>query len=130
MGWIIKAISQGIIAQMRVFGGSIGVAVSVIVLITKIQDGLQDSLTQEQLDQFYRDPLSLFRFPPLQQLMARRAFIEAFKIDMYICIGVACASLVVALFTFQRHPPSVKTKLQDLENELARGAPLPETSRV
>lgn len=125
-----KAISQGIIAQMRVFGGSIGVAVSIIVLITRIQSSLQDTLTEEQLAQFYRSPLSLFTFSPAQQLQAREAFIKAFDIDMYICIGVGAASLIVALFTYQRHPPSVKKKLQDLENELARGAPLPETSET
>lgn len=128
-----KAISQGIIAQMRVFGGSLGVAISIIVLITKIQNGLEDTLTPEQLASFYRSPLALFQFGPQQQLLARQAFIDAFRVDMYICVGVSIASLLVALFTFQRHPPSVQSKLADLEKELSRGAPLtdaPETAEA
>ncbi|KAJ4153604.1 hypothetical protein LMH87_010086 [Akanthomyces muscarius] len=127
------AISQGIIAQMRVFGGSLGVAISIIVLITKIQNGLEDTLTPEQLASFYRSPLALFQFGPQQQLLARQAFIDAFRVDMYICVGVSIASLLVALFTFQRHPPSVQSKLADLEKELSRGAPLtdaPETAEA
>lgn len=108
---------------MRVFGGSIGVAVSIIVLITKIQTGLEASVTQEQLESFYRDPLTLFQLAPDQQLLAREAFIDAFRVDMYICVGVSIASLLVALFTFQKHPPSVQSKLEDLEKELSRAAP-------
>ncbi|OAA58692.1 Major facilitator superfamily domain, general substrate transporter [Cordyceps fumosorosea ARSEF 2679] len=118
------AISQGIIAQMRVFGGSLGVAISIIVLIAKIQSGLQDSLTPDQLASFYRSPLILLQFGPKQQLVARQAFIDAFRVDMYVCVGVSVASLLVALFTYQRHPPSVQSKLEDLERELARGAAL------
>lgn len=114
------AIAQGIIAQSRVFGGSIGVAISIIVLIAKIQSSLQDSLTQEQLQNFYRSPLVLFTFTPEQQQKARDSFIDTFNLDMYICIGVSALSLLVAMFTFQRHPPSVKSKLADLEAELRR----------
>ncbi|KAM3440691.1 hypothetical protein NHJ13734_003148 [Beauveria thailandica] len=124
------AISQGIIAQMRVFGGSLGVSISIIVLITKIQEGLQGSLTPDELASFYRSPLALFQFGPKQQLLARQAFIDAFRLDMYICVGVSAASLLVALFTYQRHPPSVQSKLEDLEKELARGAALTEASQT
>lgn len=113
---------------MRVFGGSIGVAISIIVLITKIQTGLQHTLSADQLASFYRSPLALFTFSPEQQMLARKAFIDAFQIDMYICIGVSLASLAVSLFTFQRNPPSVQSKLADVEAELMRSAPLQETS--
>ncbi|KAJ3478667.1 hypothetical protein NLG97_g8514 [Lecanicillium saksenae] len=119
------AIAQGVIAQMRVFGGSIGVAVSIVVLIMKIQNTLEDVLTPEQLASFYRSPLVLFSFGPAQQLLARQAFIDAFRVDMWICMGVSIASLFVALFTYQKNPPSVQSKLQELENELSRGAALP-----
>lgn len=115
---------------MRVFGGSLGVAVSIIVLITKIQNGLQGTLTEEQLASFYRSPLALFQFGPEQQLLARQAFIDAFRVDMYICVGVSIASLFVALFTYQRHPPSVQSKLDDLEKELSRGAALTEAAET
>ena len=113
---------------MRVFGGSVGVAISVIVLIAKIQSRLEGVVTPDQLANFYRSPLSVTSFGPVQQLLAREAFVDAFKIDMYICIGVSVASLVVSLFAFQRHPPSVKTKLADLEAELLRGAAMTESN--
>lgn len=113
------AISQGIIAQMRVFGGSLGVASSVIILINKIESVLSGTLTPEQLAEFYRSPLILLHFPPKQQLLAREAFIEAFREDMLLCVGIGAASFFVSLFTFQRKPPSVKAKLASLEAELA-----------
>ncbi len=115
---------------MRVFGGSLGVSISIIVLITKIQNGLQDSLTPDQLASFYRSPLALFQFGPKEQLLARYAFIDAFRVDMYICVAMSIASLVAALFTYQRHPPSVQSKLADLEKELARSAPPADTSET
>jgi hypothetical protein len=115
---------------MRVFGGSMGVAISIIVLIEKIQSRLQDSLTPEQLEGFYRSPLTLFTFSTSQQLLAREAFIDAFRTDMYICVGVSVASLFVSLFTYQRHPPSVKSRLADLEAELARSAAIVDASRA
>lgn len=110
---------------MRVFGGSVGVAVSIIVLITRIQVNLQDVLTPEQLASFYRSPLVMFTFSLGQQLLAREAFVDAFRIDMYICVGVSMASFCISLFTYQKHPPSVKSKLEDLEAELHRSAALP-----
>lgn len=115
-----EAISQGIIAQMRVFGGSLGVASSIIVLIDKIQAVLGDQLTPEQLQDFYRNPLIILTFAPDNAVKARNAFIECFREDMYICIGISCASFIVSLFTFQRNPPSVKSKLASLEAELAQ----------
>ncbi|WPH04784.1 Hypothetical protein R9X50_00768000 [Acrodontium crateriforme] len=118
------AISQSLVAQARVFGGSVGVASSIIVLISTIQSSLGRSLTPQQLGAFYRSPLVIFSFPPEQQHLARLAFIDAFNTDMYICIGVSAASVVAALFTFQRRPPSLKTKLMELEAELSRAAAL------
>ncbi|GAB0139393.1 hypothetical protein EsHS_00000047 [Epichloe bromicola] len=130
VGFEDHAISQGIIAQMRVFGGSIGVAISIIVLITRIQTNLKDILTPEQLANFYRSPLTIFTFSSAQQMLAREAFIDAFRIDMYICLGVSVASLFVSLFTYQEHPPSVKSRLDDLEAELSRSAALSGSSEV
>lgn len=105
---------------MRVFGGSLGVASSIIVLINKIQTVLGDNLSESQLQDFYRNPLIILTFAPDNATKARDAFIEGFREDMYICIGMSCASFVVSLFTFQRHPPSVKSKLASLEAELAQ----------
>lgn len=115
---------------MRVFGGSVGVAISIIVLITKIQSSLQGTLTPEQLANFYRSPLTLFTFSSAQQLVAREAFIDAFRVDMYICLGVSIASLFVSFFTYQTHPPSVKSRLEDLEAELTRSTAIGAASEV
>ena len=106
---------------MRVFGGSIGVATSFFVLNTKIQRNLQSTLTAQQLQDVYRSPLAMLSFSPLQLLEARQTFIDAFQIDMYICVGVSSACLVASLCTYQRRPPSVKTRLADVEAELERG---------
>ncbi|TPX07403.1 uncharacterized protein E0L32_002127 [Thyridium curvatum] len=76
------AVAQGIVAQMRVFGGSIGVAAGFIVLNSLIQQKLTGVLSPQQLDDFYRTPIVITSFNILQQLEVRRTYIQAFTVNM------------------------------------------------
>lgn len=107
---------------MRVFGGSIGVATGFIVLNSLIQQKLTGVLSPQQLDDFYRTPIVITSFNILQQLEVRRTYIQAFTVNMRMCMGISAGCLLASLFTYQRNPPSIKKRLDDLEAVYARSA--------
>ncbi|GFF35577.1 hypothetical protein IFM46972_04597 [Aspergillus udagawae] len=114
------AVGQGVVAQLRIFGGSIGIASSFIVFNQNIQEALAGVLTPAQLDDFYRSPTAIFSFPVMDQLLVRQTYIDVFNIDMRVCAGISAVCLVTTLFTFQRRPLSIKERLADLEEAYAR----------
>lgn len=114
------AVAQGIVAQLRIFGGSIGIASGFIVFNTNVQHTLAGVLTPGQLDEFYRTPAAIKRLPVRQQLVVRQVYVSTFNTDMRICAGIAAACLVATLCTYQRNPQSIKQRLADLEEAYAR----------
>ncbi|KAL2820815.1 MFS general substrate transporter [Aspergillus cavernicola] len=114
------AVAQGIVAQLRIFGGSIGIAAAFIVFNNKVQETLTGVLTVEQLEQFYRTPAAIYRLPAAQQLVVREVYVGTFNTDMRICAGIAAACLIATLCTYQRRPQSIKERLADLEEAYAR----------
>jgi hypothetical protein len=124
------ALAQGITAQMRLFGGSTGVAASFIVLNTKIQNTLGSVLSPEQLGDFYKSPAAILSFTLAEKIEVRETYIDAFAIDMRICIGISVASLLASLCTYQRNPPSIQKRLDDLEKLHARSTDISMTAAV
>ncbi|KAK1147259.1 hypothetical protein N8T08_001998 [Aspergillus melleus] len=114
------AVAQGVVAQLRIFGGSVGIAASFIIFNHKIQQTLAGALTQAQLDDFYRSPTAIFSFTVNQQLLVRQIYVNVFNIDLRVCAGISAACLVATLFTFQRRPQSIKERFADLEEAYAR----------
>ncbi|KAL2814051.1 major facilitator superfamily domain-containing protein [Aspergillus granulosus] len=114
------AVAQGIVAQLRIFGGSIGIASGFIVFNINVQHTLASVLTPEQLDAFYRTPAAIYSLPIRQQLVVRQVYVSTFNTDMRICAGVAAACLVATLCTYQRKPQSIKQRLADLEEVYVR----------
>ncbi|AEO70627.1 uncharacterized protein THITE_2132082 [Thermothielavioides terrestris NRRL 8126] len=108
------AVGQGLIAQMLVFGGSLGVASSFIVLNNTIQDRLTNVLSPTQLRDFCTSPTAIYSFVSLQQLEVREVYIDTFNANMRVCIGISPVSIVAVLCSFQRNPPTLKSRLADL----------------
>ena len=107
---------------MRVFGGSLGVASSFIVLTQMVQDRLTGVLTPEQMAAFNTSPVAIYRFPIAQQLAVRAVYIDTFSVNMHVCTGFSAVCLVLALCTYQSNPPTMKKRLEDLEELYARSA--------
>nr|UWV21335.1 polyketide synthase 2 [Chaetomium globosum] len=116
------AIAQGLVAQMRVLGGSLGVAASFLVLNSRIAQTLTGVLSAEELEAFYRSPTVMRSFAAYKQLQVRTTYIEAFQADMYMCIAMSAACLIASLCVYQSRPPSIKKRLDDLEAIYARTA--------
>ncbi len=100
---------------MRISGGSIGVAISFIMLYVRVTHELQGEFTPAQLRDIYQSPLSVSSFTISQLLLARRAYIAAFTDIMRLSIGVSGACLLVSLFVWQKRPAKIQEKLAAME---------------
>jgi hypothetical protein len=110
--------AQGIIAQVRILGGSLGIAASTAILGTK---------TREQLSGLSPTTLS----PPIhgditnmvsaEAQSVRQAYGHAFREDMRMCLAVTAAAVVLTGLAFRRRRLTLAEmrKLQ-IEEEVRR----------
>ncbi|BCS24885.1 uncharacterized protein APUU_41329S [Aspergillus puulaauensis] len=91
--------AQGIIAQLRILGGSLGISTSTVFLNTKANELLSGLLTpQEQATLGHGGaPLS-----PEKRSVVHRAFSEAFHNDMVAGVAVSGAAVLVVLGAYRR----------------------------
>ncbi|KAI8632423.1 major facilitator superfamily transporter [Xylariaceae sp. FL1651] len=87
--------AQGIVAQVRVFGGSLGIAASSAIL--EIQLG--GSVTPQQISSLESGGADL---TPSQLDAIRKAYSSAFREDMRVCTVIAGIALLWALGTYSR----------------------------
>ncbi|KAI1823589.1 major facilitator superfamily transporter [Xylaria intraflava] len=91
--------AQGIVAQVRVFGGSLGIAASSAILGVSLQAEVGGSTTSRQVFSVEGSEATL----AAGELAAiRRAYASAFREDMRVCTIVAGTALIWALGTYNR----------------------------
>lgn len=108
------ALGQGLIAQGRVIGGTLGVAMGSALFGNHIA-GLAGVLTPAEITTLARNPGFASTLEPVQQVAVRQAFAASFNQSLRICTYVAAVSLFISLFVWQRHPPSIQTRKKQLE---------------
>ncbi|KAL2016161.1 hypothetical protein VTK56DRAFT_4129 [Thermocarpiscus australiensis] len=117
------ASAQGIIAQVRILGGSIGIAASSAVLGAKTRGELGDgSVSPELLAHLASDPAS---FSPEQWAGIRRVYTDALREDMIVCCAVLAAAVVCTLGIYRRGRVSIEEMLKQrhrAEGERRRAA--------
>ena len=96
---------------MRSLGGSIGLAIGVIVFNSQIRHStsLANELTPDQMTALFKSPLTISTLTPEQQALVSRVYATAFTQEMKVATYIAAACFLVSLFTFQRHPPPLPT---------------------
>lgn len=92
---------------MRSLGGSIGLAVCVIVFNKRIRasEALAAELSPEQMSALFKSPFVISRFTLEQQALVARVYAKAFTQEMQVATYIAAACFVMSLFTLQRHRP-------------------------
>lgn len=114
-----SAATQGALIQVRSLGGSIGLAIAVIVLNAEIRSSatLNDELSSEQLDALYRSPLLIETFSVAQQTLVARIHAHAFVQQMRVATYIIAAGFVVSLLTLERKPvqPAIAQQPNDEE---------------
>ena len=92
---------------MRSLGGSIGLAIGVIVFNSQIRASkeLTSALTAREMAAVLKSPLVIAQLTPEQQAMVSRAYASAFTQEMRVATYIAAACFVVSVLTLQKHPP-------------------------
>ena len=96
------AVAQGIVAQMRVLGGSIGVAMANGLVTRQSRADLRGILTVEQVGELQTSTKILETLDAVQRQAVRQVYSDAFSTTMRICTYLAAVCLVVSFFTFRR----------------------------
>ena len=106
----IPAVAQGTVAQSRIFGGAIGIAVSTIVMNNHVQDTLEGVVSSDVLQSLYKSPFTITQYGVSTEALFRESYIRAFSQDMKISMYVAIVAFVVSICAWQRHPPTVQER--------------------
>jgi hypothetical protein len=97
----ILAVAQGIIAQARVLGGSIGIAASTAILGVKEHQQLVGIVTPAQLATLETSARTM----TIAQLHAvRQAYSDSFSEAMTVCAAISGACVLATLLTYRKQP--------------------------
>ena len=107
------AVAQGIVAQVRVLGGSIGIAASTAILGVTERCDLAGVVSASQLASLQTAAQTL---SPAKRLAVRQAYADAFNESLTVC-AVVMAVCVVTLGTFQRRPVRMDERMERREVE-------------
>ncbi|KAK3306951.1 uncharacterized protein B0T15DRAFT_393025, partial [Chaetomium strumarium] len=100
--------AQGIMSQVRIFGGSIGIAASSAILGTKTRAVLAGgSVPPEALANLASDSLA-----PEQWALIRRLYTDALKEDMIVCCAVLAAATICTLGVCRRNRVSFEEMMK------------------
>ncbi|KAI1131292.1 major facilitator superfamily transporter [Nemania abortiva] len=91
--------AQGIVAQVRVFGGSLGIAASSAILQISLRAQVGGSATSQQISSVEGGGTNL---APSELAAIRRGYANAFREDMKVCTIIASIALLWALGTYSR----------------------------
>ena len=104
------AVAQGIVAQARILGGSIGIAASTAILGATKQRELIGIVSEEQVATLN----SSARLLSSGQLRAIRvAYADAFNESLLVCAVVSGVCVLATIGTFQRHPQDLRERRQE-----------------
>ncbi|CZT12847.1 related to multidrug transporter [Rhynchosporium agropyri] len=109
-----RTVAQGIIAQARVLGGSIGIAASTAILSKMRHRYLSNILTTPQLLNLEASSRSL---TPAQHLAVQTAYSTSFSESMKVCAAVSGACVLATLITFRRTPMVIMERRDEQARE-------------
>ncbi|KAL3428496.1 major facilitator superfamily transporter [Phlyctema vagabunda] len=102
------AVAQGIVAQCRILGGSIGIAASTATLGVMQRKRLSGIVGESQLASLSHSSHSTLSDDQLNAV--HQVYSDAFSRDMIVCTIISSVCILVTLGTFQKHPLSVEEK--------------------
>ncbi|KAF4498071.1 multidrug transporter [Fusarium agapanthi] len=98
------ASAQGAVAQSRVLGGCIGLAVCTVIFNSHVNEYLQDHLTSAQLASLHRSPLTSLQLPGHLQDLVRDVYAGAFAEEIKVMMLVCAVMVALSLFSLERNP--------------------------
>ncbi|XXH05841.1 hypothetical protein Hte_012279 [Hypoxylon texense] len=108
------AVAQGALAQARVFGGAIGIAICGIIFNRKVTSDLEGKMDPVDLAALHHSPTIASWLPQDIQLLVRSVYASAFTGDINVMIGVAVAGVVASAFLYEKHPPPMSESAKEV----------------
>lgn len=96
------AVAMGSVAQFRVMGGAIGLAMLTTASNGFVRRQLSDALTAEQLSQLLQYPESMSALPASVEEAARLIFAEGYKLQIQILTGLAAGQIPASFLMWQK----------------------------
>ncbi|KAI1101000.1 MFS general substrate transporter [Jackrogersella minutella] len=109
------AVAQGAIAQARVFGGAVGIAVCSIIFNRKVTTELGSRMDPDDMAALHHSPTIAPWLPDDVKLLVRSVYASAFTGDVNVMIGIAALGVIASVFTYEQCPPSMSTVPQTKE---------------
>ncbi|KAL9566443.1 hypothetical protein ACKAV7_009358 [Fusarium commune] len=98
------ASAQGAVAQARVLGGCIGLAVCTVIFNSHVNEYLQDHLTSAQLAGLHRSPLTSLQLPGHLRDFVSDVYAGAFAEEIKVMMLVCAVMVALSLFSLERNP--------------------------
>lgn len=114
------AVAQGLMAQVRMLGGSIGIAASTVILGIRQRQQLLNTqlLSPAQLESLAE---SMPHLSPTQRFAVRQAYTDAFNETLIVCSVIGGVALLSTTLAWQKNPVSLEDRRrQQFEIEAAR----------
>jgi hypothetical protein len=108
-------VAQGTIAQSRILGGAIGIAVSTMTMNDHLQANFEGTISPASLQTLFISPFTIAEFGSGINLRFRETFISIFAADMRIAMYVSIAAFLACLCAWQKNPRTIHQKREPLE---------------
>jgi hypothetical protein len=93
-------------AQSRILGGNIGLAVATVIQNSNLNPGLQDVISQSQIADLKQSLNAIRNFAPSEASAVAGVFQDAFIAQMEVYVVLAGVCLLLCPFIFDHKPPS------------------------
>lgn len=93
---------MGTIAQFRVMGGAIFLAIVTTVFNSLIRSHLAEYVTPDQINTILQSVQTIYTYPPETQDAIRAIFSEGYRLQMYILVGCAGAEMLGSFLMWQK----------------------------
>ncbi|OTB04013.1 hypothetical protein M426DRAFT_73723 [Hypoxylon sp. CI-4A] len=101
------AVAQGAVAQARVLGGAIAIAICSIVFNKKVTTDLGDAMRPDDINALRHSPTITSWLPEDAKLLVQSTYAQAFTSDIYVMIGIAVVGVIASILTYEKYPPAM-----------------------
>lgn len=102
------AVAMGAVAQFRVMGGVICLAIVTSVFNGTIRSGLKDFLSPDQIDAVLRSTEVISTFPPMVQDMTRVVFLRGYSLQFKILTGFAGGQILSSFLMWKKNKEQIR----------------------
>ncbi|KAI9662563.1 MAG: hypothetical protein M1821_008730 [Bathelium mastoideum] len=109
------AVTMGALTQIRVLGGTLGLAICSSVLNNHVSSKLRTTIGPIELQKISDSASNINSLTKQQQKLVRVAFADGYSLQMHVVAGFSGLVFLVSFLMWERHPRKIEDR--HLENE-------------